>query len=182
MLRAIDAAREAGLTPIKINMVVLADENVDQVVPMVERFGPHASDTQLRFIEFMPWGLDKRRHVPAARLREMLGERWTLEPLDAEQGGGPATNWRVADNGLVLGFISPITEHFCSACNRLRLMADGDLRTCLSRDDTPSLRDLMRGGASDEELELAMRRMVWGKIAGHEAHLEDGDFRTFEGG
>jgi len=180
VLASIDAAREAGLTPIKVNAVVVAGENDDQVPALVEHFAPHAADTVIRFIEYMPFGNDPRRNVPARVLRERLSERWTLEPEERLVGAGPAKNWRIAETGQVIGFISPITEHFCHLCNRLRLMADGHLRTCLSRDDTPSLRDLVRQGISDDELALAIRRMVWGKVAGHEAHLEDG-FKQFEG-
>ncbi len=180
VLAAIDAARAAGLTPVKINAVVVRDENEDQVERMVDHFAPHAADTVLRFIEYMPFGADARRNVPSAALRERLAQRFTLVPHDGVQGVGPSKNWRIAETGLVIGFISPMTEHFCHLCNRLRLAADGHLRTCLSRDDTPSLRDLLRSGASDEALARAVRAMVWGKVAGHEAHLEDG-FRQFEG-
>jgi len=79
-----------------------------------------------------------------------------------------------------VGLISPITEHFCDSCNRLRLHADGHLRTCLSKEDAPNLRDLVRAGATVDELEQAIRRQVWGKVAGHRAHL-DRDWAAFEG-
>lgn len=180
VLSAIDAARAAGLSPIKINAVVMRGESEDQVMRMVETFSSHASDTVLRFIEYMPFGKGaKRKHWPAAEIRAHLATRYSLVAEGGSRHGGPATAWRVAETGLRLGFISPITDHFCDACNRLRLMADGHLRTCLSRDDTPSLRDLVRAGASDEVLAGALREMVWGKVAGHEAHAEQ--FRPFEG-
>jgi len=95
-------------------------------------------------------------------------------------GRGPAVNWRIADTGQTVGFISPITEHFCQACNRLRLQAEGHQRTCLSREDTPSLKALLRADPSDEDLAEAIREMVWGKVAGHEAHKLT-DWRAFEG-
>lgn len=181
VLDSIDAARAQGLTPIKINAVIVAGENEDQVLPMVEHFAPHAADTIVRFIEYMPFGADARRNVPAAELRRRLSERYTLVEAERRAGVGPAKNWRIEETGQVVGFISPITEHFCHACNRLRLMADGHLRTCLSRDDTPSLRDLVREGATDAQVEHAIRAMVWGKVAGHEAHLDGVAFRQFEG-
>jgi cyclic pyranopterin phosphate synthase len=180
VLAGIDAAIAEGLTPVKINAVVVRGVNDDHVLAMLDRFKDRAADVALRFIEFMPFSKDERgKHVPSSELRARIGARYPLTPVGASPGG-PAVNWRI-DGGLLVGFISPITEHFCDRCNRLRLMADGHLRTCLSRDDTPSLRDLLRSGASDEALALAIRQMVWGKVAGHEAHLEDGAFRGFEG-
>jgi cyclic pyranopterin phosphate synthase len=173
---AIDAARAHRLVPIKINAVIIGGENEDQVERLVERFAPHAADTMVRFIEWMPFDRNDpaRRHVPARALRDRLGP---MEPL-AAAGGGPATDFRLP-SGLRVGFISPITEHFCQACNRLRLQADGHLRTCLSREAKRSLRDLLRDGATDERLEAEIRERLWGKVAGHEAHLEDG--QAFEG-
>lgn len=183
VLRAIDAARAHGLAPIKLNAVVIGGENDDEVLPFVEHFAAHAADTHLRFIEYMPFDRNEgsvRRHVPARALRERLAARYTLEPLDRRLGGGPASHYRVAETGQTVGFISPMTEHFCHTCNRLRLMADGHLRTCLSREPRESLRDFLRRGASDDDLEREIRGRLWAKVAGHEAHL-DGDFKAFEG-
>lgn len=183
VLDAIRAAVSLGMTPVKLNCVVVAGLNDDQILPLVERFADEP-DVVVRFIEYMPFGGndDRKRHLPARVIRERLAARYTLEPVGrATPGAGPARDWRIAQTGRLVGFISPITEHFCEACNRLRLQADGHLRTCLSRDRTPSLRDLLRGGADDEALEQAIRLMVWGKVAGHEAHLDGGDFRAFEG-
>lgn len=181
VLASIAAARKAGLQPIKINTVVIRGVNDHEVERLVDFFAPQADNTELRFIEFMPFGSDRRQHVPAAELRARLSRRYTLrpEPESAAVGGGPARTWRIEPTGQRIGFISPITEHFCGACNRLRLMADGHLRTCLSRDDTPSLRDLLREGATDDQLARVIRAMVWHKVAGHEAHLDDP--RNFEG-
>lgn len=182
VLASIDAAIAAGLTPVKINAVMVAGNNDDELFHMVEHFTPLAEHVQVRFIEAMPFsgGVSRRTHLAAKVMRGRLGRRYTLEPVPRRVGGGPATTWQIAESGLVVGFISPITEHFCDACNRLRLMADGHLRTCLSREAAPTLRDVMRGGASDREIELAIRRQVWGKTAGHEAHLEE-DWSSFEG-
>jgi cyclic pyranopterin phosphate synthase len=178
VLAAIDAARAAGLGPIKLNCVVVGGMNEDQVEAMVEHFD---TDVIIRFIEYMPFGgnADQKKHVPARKIRERLARRWTLEPAGRRVGLGPARNYRIVETGQIIGFISPMTEHFCEACNRLRLQADGHVRTCLSRDGTPSLRDVLRSGASDEELVRTLRAMVWQKVAGHEAHLEN--FKAFEG-
>lgn len=188
VLKSIEVAGALGLVPVKLNCVVIAGVNDEQIHAMVERFADQAEHVIVRFIEYMPFGGndDRRLHVPTRVMRERLAERYTLEPVSKMPGGrgtggGPSRDWRIAETGQVVGFISPITEHFCEACNRLRLQADGHLRTCLSRDRTPSLRDLLRAGATDDELEVAIREMVWGKVAGHQAHLEGGDFKAFEG-
>lgn len=179
VLEGIEAARAAGLTPIKMNAVMVAGDNDEQLLPMVEYGAEHAADTEVRFIEYMPFGGENRRkHLPVQTMRDRLAEHYTLEPL-GRGPTGPAVRWRIAETGQVVGFISPITEHFCEACNRLRVDADGHLRTCLSRDDAPTLRDVLRGGASDEELEQLVRQVVWGKVAGHEAHKDD--WQAFEG-
>jgi cyclic pyranopterin phosphate synthase len=179
VLAAIDAAEAAGIGPIKLNAVIIGGDNDDQVEALVEWF----ADRQVivRFIEYMPFDQNEPawRHVPARVLRERLDAAYGLDPLDAKLGGGPATYAKVRGSGLIVGFISPITEHFCQACNRLRLQADGHLRTCLSREAEPSLRDLLRDGITDEGLEQALRDRLWSKVAGHEAHLLDG--RAFEG-
>jgi cyclic pyranopterin phosphate synthase len=180
VLAGIEAARAAGLVPIKVNAVVVPGENDGHLDAILEHFAPHAADTQVRFLETMPFTKDvRRRHRASASLREQLAARWTLVPLGPGPGG-PSVDWRVVETGQVVGFVSPMSEHFCDRCNRLRLEADGHLRTCLSRDDTPSLRDLLRADASDEALQAAIRGMVWGKVAGHEAHLDEG-WRQFEG-
>ena len=171
VLAGIDAAVALGLTPVKLNCVVVQDENDHEIEAMVEAFARYGSAVQVRFIEHMPFDGNgqARRHVPVAHLRHRLAERWTLRPVSVGHGG-PATHVTLEETGQVVGFISPMTEHFCEQCNRLRLQADGRLRTCLSREKAPSLAVLMRDGAGDEALRAAIRGMVWQKVAGHEAH------------
>jgi cyclic pyranopterin phosphate synthase len=173
VLQGVEAARNAGLAPIKLNAVVMRGVNDDEVVSMVEHFLEHAGDTVLRFIEYMPFEGRWHQNVPAAEMRARLEERFgRLTPVNESLGGGPASYWRV--DGLTVGFIAPLTEHFCAKCNRLRLLADGHLRTCLAHENTPSLRDVLRSGASDAELEALLRSIVLGKPAGHEAETEGG--------
>lgn len=181
VLAAIEAAREAGLGPVKLNTVVVRGVN-DHEVPRIVRYFERWPDVIVRFIEYMPFdGNESRKlHVPVAEIRAAIFERYAIEPAERVAGSGPAVNWRLRDTGQIVGFISPITEHFCERCNRLRLQADGHLRTCLSRDDTPSLRELLREGIDDEALALAIRQMVFGKVAGHEAH-QIANWRAFEG-
>ena len=179
VLAGIDAARAAGLTPIKINAVVLAGENDDELFDFVEHFAPHAADTSVRFIEYMPFEARWHQCVPARELRRRMAARYTLTPDQPAVGGGPDRTWRLGENGLQVGFIAPLSEHFCAACNRLRLMADGHLRTCLAHEDTPSLRDLVRAGLDDPALDRAVRGMVMGKPEGHDCQVDGGV--VFEG-
>ncbi len=178
VLAGIEAARAARLFPIKLNMVVMRGVNDDEIVPMARYVLPHAENTILRFIEYMPFEGRWHENVPASEMRSRLeAEFGALAPVGETLGGGPAKYQRVGP--LTVGFIAPLSEHFCATCNRLRLLADGHLRTCLAHEDTPSLRDVMRRGAADEELSATIRGIVRGKPAGHEAGVEGGRF--FEG-
>lgn len=174
VLRGIRAAWEAGLTPVKINAVLLRGKNDHEVMRLVEYFEREAHRTELRFIEYMPFEARWHQSVSAAELREEIGKHRLLEPVPRDRAGGPAETYRIAESGLKVGFISPLSERFCASCNRLRLMANGHLRTCLSDDGTPSLRDLMRQGLSNEELETAIRAMVSGKRESHGCTMDGG--------
>lgn len=180
VLQAIEAALAAGLRPVKINAVIIGGENESQVEAMIEHFAPYGSAVMLRFIEYMPFTGNHPtwNHVPVAQLRKKVAVRWGLDPYEGPVGGGPAVYGKVHGTELVVGFISPITEHFCHDCNRLRLQADGHLRTCLSREALPSLRDLLREGVTDAQLEEELRGRLWAKVPGHEA---DGLVKAFEG-
>lgn len=177
VLAGIDAAVEAGLTPVKLNMVVMRGVNDDELVPMARWAMARAPAVQLRFIEYMPFASRWHENVPAAEMRERLGALGALVPEGESQGAGPAKHWRIGP--LVVGFIAPITEHFCASCNRLRLLADGHLRTCLAHEDTPSLLRVLRSGADDAALAATIRTIVLGKPAGHLAEAEGGT--AFEG-
>ena len=180
VLNGIHAAREAGLTPIKINAVLLDGVNEHEVYNLVEYFSSDASTTELRFIEYMPFEVRRYNTVPAERLRTMLRKRWELIPeQNQSMTAGPARYMTVKETGLKVGFISPLSEHFCASCNRLRLQANGHLRTCLAHEDTPSLRDLLRKGFSDDQIEESIRNMVLGKPIGHDCAITDGTL--FEG-
>ena len=177
VLAGIDAAIDAGLTPVKLNMVVMRGVNDDELLPMTRWAMERAPAVQLRFIEYMPFAERWHENLPAAEMRARLAALGELVPAPERQGGGPAAHWRVGP--LIVGFIAPITEHFCAACNRLRLLADGHLRTCLAHEDTPSLLTSLRGGASDEAIAGQIRTIVLGKPAGHLAEAEGG--KAFEG-
>ncbi len=179
VIEAITEARAVGLCPIKINMVVMKGQNDDEILAMARYFLPYAETTVLRFIEYMPFDGRWHENVSAAQQREVLASELPLSPmLDPDgPGDGPARYWRAGP--LKVGFIAPLTEHFCASCNRLRLLADGNLRTCLAHEPHPNLRDVIRAGASDEELSALIRQIVRAKPAGHEVQVEGGRF--FEG-
>ena len=179
MLDGIEAARAAGLTPIKLNTVLLSGHNEDEIFDLVEYCAAAGGDLQLRFIEYMPFEARWHRCIPAAEVRAHLSARYTLTRSAGKIGGGPSREWKIAENGLNIGFISPLSHRFCDSCNRLRLMANGHLRTCLAHEDTPSLRDLLRAGATDAALAGTIRQMVLGKPDGHHCEVDGGT--VFEG-
>lgn len=180
VLSGIQMARASGLTPIKLNVVILRGHNEDELFDFVEFCSEHASDTHLRFIEYMPFEERRFQSVPSAELRQRLAERYTLERgIHRSQTDGPAQSLSIRETGLRIGFISPLSEHFCATCNRLRLMADGHLRTCLAHEPTPSLRDLIRSGMDDAQLTSEIQAMVLGKPVGHECEIDGGTL--FEG-
>ena len=169
VMDGIDASSEAGLSPIKLNMVVMKGKNDDEVVD----FARLARDKgyEVRFIEFMPldgdniWTVDQV--VPSRRIQEQIEDLFPLEPV-VDTRPGPATRFKFADGtpGGV-GFISSVSQAFCTTCNRIRLTAEGGLRTCLfSLQETP-LRELIRSGASDDHLGRVIETAVWRKEEGH---------------
>jgi len=161
--------RHESLRPIKVNAVALRGVSEADVVPLAEmaRHRPYV----VRFIEVMP--LDAPREwtreavLSGAELREMIGARWPLEPLDPERASATGTRWRFADGAGELQFVSSVTEPFCATCDRLRLTADGQLRTCLFAEWETDLRGPLRAGATDEELTAIALGAVARKDAGH---------------
>ncbi|HTI71104.1 MAG TPA: GTP 3',8-cyclase MoaA [Candidatus Limnocylindria bacterium] len=170
VLAGIRLARELGLGPIKVNSVVIRGLN-DHEIEALADFA-RTESLSLRFIEFMPLDSSRawqREHVlPGNVILARLQARFSLFPVDPK--GNPsetARRWRFADGAGEVGLISPVTEPFCGHCNRLRLTADGKIRTCLFSLGEHDLRPLLRGGASDEDLAEELIRIVRGKEAGH---------------
>ena len=169
VLAAMDVAEAAGLSPLKVNVVLLRDKNDDEV----RDFASFARETGriVRFIEFMPldaqgeWGPGQL--VPGREVYERINDEWPLELVEQPDHGAPATRFRFRDGRGEIGLISSVTEPFCGTCNRLRLTADGSVRNCLFSDDEHGLRDLVRSGCSDVEIEDVLRRAVWAKFPGH---------------
>ena len=163
------AAKSAGFMPIKINMVALKGVNEDEIVDMVEFCIEHGFT--LRFIETMPMGSTGRdaaeRYLDLRIVKQRLENRFKLRP-GVMQGGGPARYFQVDGTDLRIGFITPISQHFCETCNRVRLSVDGTLYTCLGQDNNYPLRDILRAGCSDEELRAHIYKAINLKPERHE--------------
>ncbi len=155
VLAGIEAAKNAGLEPIKINAVIVRGHNEDEVADFADFARTY--DVKMRFIEFMP--LDsghewKSEDVVSGReIRERINERFPLVRIDVERGSETSARYRFADGGPgEVGIIAPVTEPFCGACSRIRLTADGQIRTCLFSTVEHSLRDVVRSGAPRSEI------------------------------
>jgi cyclic pyranopterin phosphate synthase len=174
VLEAMDAAEAAGLRPLKVNVVLMRGTNDDEILDFAAF--ARATDRVVRFIEFMPldaegnWGRD--RLVPGAEVFATINDVWPLEAISGA-GPAPAERFRFRDGEGEIGLISSVTQPFCGTCNRLRLTADGALRNCLFSDDEHTVRDLIRRGADDEDLEIVLRRAVWAKFPGHAINEPD---------
>jgi cyclic pyranopterin phosphate synthase len=162
VLAGIEAARSAGLAPIKINMVTKRGVNESSIVPMARHF--KGTGMTLRFIEFMDvgstngWRLDDV--VPAREIVTMIDREMPLEPVQAGYRGEVAARYRYRDGSGEIGVISSVTQPFCADCTRARLSADGSLYTCLFATEGHDLRALLRSGATDDEITHAISS-VW---------------------
>lgn len=167
VLAGIDAALGAGLTPVKLNAVVVRGVNDDEVVELAG-FGRERG-VHVRFIEYMPLDADGGwRHdqvVPAAEIVAAIHERWPVEELT--WGSEPAHRWRYLDGQGEIGVIPSVTDAFCASCDRVRLTADGQLRSCLFATEETDLRAVLRAGGGDDDLAAAIEGCVAGKWAGH---------------
>ena len=163
VLHALDAAQEAGLGPVKVNMVLKRGLNDRDILAMARHF--RGTPFILRFIEYMDvgssngWKMDQV--VPSAEVVERINRVFPVEPVDANYGGETSQRWRYTDGAGEIGVISSVTRAFCGGCTRARLSADGKLFTCLFATKGHDLRALLRGGATDAELEDALAAL-WG--------------------
>jgi cyclic pyranopterin phosphate synthase len=167
VLAGIDAAVAAGLGPVKVNAVLMRGVNDDEVEDLAA-FGRDRG-VVVRFIEWMPldaqhgWGPSEV--VPAAEIIERISARWAIEPI--ERGSAPADRHRYVDGGGEVGIIGSVTEPFCDSCDRIRLTAEGMLRSCLFAHREADLRTVLRAGADDDALAAAIAAEVGTKWAGH---------------
>jgi GTP 3',8-cyclase len=175
VLDGIAAAREAGFDPIKINAVVMRGVNDDELVDLA-RFGRREA-VEMRFIEWMPLdasgGWDIGQVVGQDEIVARIGAVYPLEQVPA-RGAAPADRWRYLDGGGTIGVIPSVTKPFCGDCDRVRLTADGQFRTCLFATDEADLRGALRRGESDDQLAARIESAVAGKWAGH--HINQVDF------
>jgi cyclic pyranopterin phosphate synthase len=177
VLEGMDAAEAAGLAPVKVNVVLMRGVNDDEVVDFAAF--ARATARPVRFIEYMPLDADHAWErpdvVPGREIVERIAAVWPLEPVGSrDDDPAPADRWRFADGQGEIGVIASVTDNFCGTCNRLRLTADGALRNCLFAIREWSVRDLLRAGGSDADLEALCRQVVWAKAAGH--GIDDPDF------
>ncbi len=173
VLAGIEAARRVGLTPVKINMVVMRGVNDDEVVDFARKTVHEGWN--VRYIEFMPFGKADTSHgtVPSTEIKERIAAALgPLLPHVSKTGNGPARYYRLGGAAGTVGFISAVTEHFCATCNRLRVTADGHLRACLLDDDEVDIKAALRRGASADELRQIIQQAVSGKREHH--HLSEG--------
>lgn len=180
VLQGLDEARKAGLSPIKINMVPVRDINDDEI----EAFAKMTldSDCHVRFIEFMPagsgclWGPEK--YISTDEMKERIRQLAPLLPIRIRRNG-PSKYYRLEGARGVIGFISALTHHFCSECNRLRLTSEGKLRPCLFSETEIDLRSALRSGAPDEELARLLRLSI--EIKPKEHNLQETGGRQASG-
>src|SRR5437879_236676 len=170
VLQGIEAAKRADLQPIKINVVIVRGHNEGEVADFAAFAREH--DVKMRFIEFMPldsgheWSRDDV--VSGREIHASINERFPLVAVDMRRGSETASRYRFADGALgEIGIIAPVTEPFCGACSRIRLTADGQIRTCLFSTVEHSLRDVVRDGASRSETIDFVRAVVMKKEPRH---------------
>ena len=171
VLDGLAAAAAAGLAPVKVNAVLSADGGLEDAVALLQMCLTHGY--QLRIIEQMPldaghhWQRD--RTLDANRILAELRRHFDLRPDPTPRGSAPAQLWRVLGPGPVgtVGIVASVSDAFCSACDRTRLTADGQVRSCLFSREETDLRALLRSGADDAAVEAAWRAAMWAKPAGH---------------
>jgi cyclic pyranopterin phosphate synthase len=166
---------EAGarLFPIKFNCVAMRGINDDEFCDLLQF--AHERNAPMRFIEYMPMGearFDAQdKFISAREIREILNDRFDLEPEYSGGASDPSRGWRCRKSGARAGFITSISEHFCDTCNRMRLTAEGGLRPCLHQNAEVDVRRVLRTGGSDEDVAEAFRQAANLKWAGH--HIND---------
>jgi len=176
VLASIDLAQELGLHPVKVNAVVIRGVN-DHEIEALADFA-RQKDLSFRFIEFMP--LDSGRAwqkdlvVPGRDILQRLQARFDLRPVRSSNRSETAKRWSLPDGRGEIGIIAPVSEPFCGHCNRLRLTADGKIRTCLFSLTEHDLKPWLRGGASDETLRRGLQEIVWQKEERH--HIGEPNF------
>ncbi len=176
VLESISLAQELGFNPVKVNAVVIRDLNFQEIEQLAEF--ARERNLSMRFIEFMPLDSARAWHrelvVPGREILAKLHGRFALEAVPQENPSATAKRWKFADGTGEIGIIAPVTEPFCGHCNRIRLTADGKIRTCLFSVSEHDLRPLLRKGGSDSDLVAWLQEVVLHKEARH--HIGEPDF------
>jgi cyclic pyranopterin phosphate synthase len=172
--RGLQAARDQGLDPIKINVVALATANANEIVS----FARLTLDwpLEVRFIEWMPIGRNswsEKSFVSRQCILSIIRTNFSLKPFRTPKGNGPAEHFKIPGSLGTIGIISPLTRHFCHNCNRLRLTADGKLRSCLFSDEEIDLRAAVRGVRSDDDIRRHLLKAIQMKPRAHRFNVED---------
>jgi cyclic pyranopterin phosphate synthase len=176
VLTSIKLAQDLGFHPVKVNAVVIRDINDHEIVALAEFAKEH--NLSFRFIEFMP--LDSARAwlkemvVSGREILERIRERFALKPVHSDNPAETATRWAFEDGRGEIGIIAPVSEPFCGHCNRIRMTADGKIRTCLFSVTEHDLRALLRDGSSHEHIAEWLKGVVWQKEERH--HIGEADF------
>jgi cyclic pyranopterin phosphate synthase len=173
VLAGIQTAQDAGLNPVKINVVVMAGVNDDEILDFARK--TIDEEWHVRFIELMPFTGHDGRTPAGLTTREMkqrIDPLGRMEPYKHQWGNGPAKYYKLPEAKGTIGFISALSEHFCFSCNRLRLTADGKLRPCLMSETMIDLREPLRSGITPEQLKELIKQAVMAKPMGH--HLNEG--------
>jgi cyclic pyranopterin phosphate synthase len=169
VLAGLAAARAAGFAPIKINAVLMKGVNDDEVVALAR--WARDEGYELRFIEWMPLDFqhswDRAQLVSGEETLARIAEVFPLEPEDGDDPSAPARTFRYRDGHGRVGVIASVTKPFCGHCDRIRLTADGQVRTCLFALQEYDFRKVMRGGGSDDDIEALLRAAVLRKLPGH---------------
>ncbi len=168
--QGIEQTHSLGFAPIKINMVVLKGINDDEIEDFAKL--SLTRPYQMRFIEFMPVGKlspwEQARYMATTEIKKRLSKLGELMPVQQNIKDGPARIYKLKGGQGTIGFISPISSHFCDRCNRLRLTSEGKLRSCLLHDYEVDLKGVLRGGGSDDDVKKALVQTVLNKRKGHE--------------
>jgi len=176
VLESIQLAKRLGLTPVKVNAVVIRDLNDHELEALAEF--AREQDLSFRFIEFMPLDLSrtwlKELVVPGREILQRLRAKFDLVEVVSENKAETARRWKFRDGPGEIGIIAPVTEAFCGHCNRIRLTADGKIRTCLFSLHEHDLKTPLREGASDFDLAKQLQDIVWQKEARH--HIGEPEF------
>jgi len=175
VLDGLDTARKVGFKSIKINAVAVRNFSETEIMSLIEM--GRSDGFEIRFIEFMPLDSDKvwerDKVLFGHEIVDMIKENYELVPIDNSLEIGPASEYSFADGKGKIGIITAVSNPFCDHCNRIRMTADGKLRTCLFSTEETNLKDLIRSGATDETIIETLKQAVLVKEPGHKINLDD---------